>query len=332
MQAEIDNLTFEEWWAELSDLVRAWLLRRRVSPHLTDDIVQETGLRLFKMWDEIDALRSPRGLAFTIASNLLWDERNRRASREIVGEVPEQSREDVERAGIARLELARVRRAMSRLTPQHRAVLLAEIGDDETPVGSPDAVKMMRMRARRRLTAILESAPAGAFILLRAPRHLWRTFRSARRGSGLHVPGAAIVAACTTLAVFGTPPTVPSIDGATPAMTARTTLAQASAAAGVSAVDGAASRSSGNGGAESEGTSVSSEEDSGHHVHVDVGEGTPVRGRADISITPAEGFTVEVTECWARPEGTDSVRVKCHAQAGDQEVDVDGALGVDPPG
>ncbi len=330
MQAEVDDLTFEEWWAELSDAVRAWLLRRRVPPHLTDDIVQETGLRLFKMWDEIDALRSPRGLAFTIASNLLWDERNRGSSREIVGEVPEQAREDVESAGIARLELARVKRAMKRLNPQYRAVLLAEIGDDEVPVGSPDAVKMLRMRARRKLTSLLESAPAGAFILLQTPRHLWRAFRSARRGGALQIQTAAIITACTTIAIVGIPPTQPALGGVAETAVAVVDRVEAAAAAGLSGATGSDGASAPVLGSKGRATDASSQATGGQEFHVDVGEGTPVRGRADITITPTEGFTVQVTECWARPEGTDSVRVKCNAQAGDQEVDIDGAIEVGP--
>lgn len=329
MQAEVDDLTFEEWWAELADAVRAWLLRRRVPPHLVDDIVQETGLRLFKMWDEIDAMRSPRGLAFTIASNLLWDERNRGSSREIPGDIPEQSCEDVERAGIARLELARVRRAMGRLNPQQRSVLLAEIGDVEAPIGSPAAVKMMRMRARRRLTAILESVPAGAFVFLRSPRQLWRAFRSARRGSVLQVQTAAIIAACTTIAVVGIPPTQPALGDAVDVAAAHAPRAHTAAAAALSAAEPSSAKS---GAGTADGALAGAEGDTAgtDQVHVDVGEGTPVRGKADVSLTPADSFEVEVPTCSITPHGTEEVRVQCHGQVGDKEVEVDGSVGVGP--
>lgn len=330
MQAAVDNLTFEEWWAELGDAVRAWLLRRRVPPHLVDDIVQETGLRLFKMWDEIDAMRSPRGLAFTIASNLLWDERNRRASREIVGDVPEQSREDVEAAGMARLELARVRRAMNRLNPQQRAVLLAEIGDATGPTASPDAVKMMRMRARRRLTAILDSAPAGLFVFVRMPKRWWRAARSAQRSTVMQLPTAALVATCTTIAIVGIPPSEVAMDGPLQASAARPLRVHAAASAATTGVSrnvpasAGASRVAGTakpGG----GVSIPPAPD----VTVEVGEGTPVSGSATVIVEPSESFELQPPECTADPEGP-QVHVKCGAQVGDQRVEADTVVGVDP--
>lgn len=330
MQAEIDDLTFEEWWAELRDAVRAWLLRRRCPPHMVDDIVQETGLRLFKMWDEIDAMRSPRGLAFTIATNLLWDERNRRSAREVVGDVPEQSCEDVERAGIARLELARVRRAMSRLNPQQRAVLLAEIGDATGPDSSPDAIKMMRMRARKRLHALLDTAPAGLFALVQMPKRWWKTVRAAQRSTLLQTPMVALVATCTTIAIVGIPPSqirdVPRVDDST----IRVTTAHAAASAATHAVRSQPDAASGQAkvvtrsGGGSDGVGSASDDYS-----VDVPEGTPVHGGADVSVTPAEGFVFEPPSCGADPNGT-TVHVRCETQVGDKRVEADTVLGIRP--
>ena len=134
-------------------------LRRRGVPEcLRDDIVQETGLRLFKMWADVDPERSPYGLALRIANNLLWDHVRLRQNREVLGDVPEHAApNDVEHTGMARIELARVRKALPRLSEAHRSVLLAEIDNAiQAPESSPAAVKMMRMRARRRLTQILE--------------------------------------------------------------------------------------------------------------------------------------------------------------------------------
>ena len=326
MQAAVDNLTFEEWWAELAEAVRAWLLRRRVPPHLVDDIVQETGLRLFKMWDEIDAMRSPRGLAFTIASNLLWDERNRRSSREIVGDVPEQSCEDVERAGIARLELARVKRAMGGLNPQQRAVLLAEIGDGVVPTASSDAVKMMRMRARRRLTALLE-APAGIFVFMRIPRRLWKTFRSAPRSAAMQVPTLAFVAACTTIAVVGVPPTQPIFEGNIDA-TEAVVFARTAASAGTRGLEGIQRATPGGRMADvsEAGNTVVADDD---RVTVGVGEGTPVSGEASVDLDEGEGFEIQPPECSAEPSGNE-VRVQCSTQVGDKRVEADAVLSIEP--
>lgn len=329
MQAPIDNLTFEEWWAELAEAVRAWLLRRRVPPHLVDDIVQETGLRLFKMWDEIDAMRSPRGLAFTIASNLLWDERNRRASREVVGEVPELSREDVERAGMARLELARVKRAMSRLNAQQRAVLLAEIGDATGPSASPDAVKMMRMRARRRLTALLDSAPAGAIVLIRMPRKWLKGLRSANRSAAMQVPALALVAVCTTIAVVGVPANQPNIGRRMGVATARNQPAETAAWAAARADRPAVQGQSPSRRVAASTTHHSSSQPPTQHVRVDVPEGAPVGGHADVLIEDAETFDVQPPQCSAKPSGGEA-HVQCEAQVGDYRAELDSVVGIDP--
>lgn len=132
-----------------------------MSPWLVDDIVQETGLRLFKRWDTVDPELSPWGLTLTIAKNLLWDTTHRQASRELLVDVPERpTSHNVEEAGIARLELWRVARAMGRMSPRHRSVLLAEVGGAEATGPTAAATKMTRMRARKRLNALLEGASA----------------------------------------------------------------------------------------------------------------------------------------------------------------------------
>ena len=329
MQAPIDNLTFEEWWAELGDAVRAWLLRRRVPPHLVEDIAQETGLRLFKMWDDIDPMRSPRGLAFTIASNLLWDERNRGAAREIPGTVPEESRADVERAGIARLELARVRRAMRRLSPQQRSVLLAEIGDADVPEASADAIKMMRMRARRKLTAILDTSPAGLFAFFGLPRRAWRVLRQANKSASFQLPAVAMVAACTTLAVVGIPAGQPAVTEAVDLAPVRPAAAHAAASVAFKAVnlrDGATDRS--NASTRSD-TVESLPAHSGEEVHVGVGEGTPVTGQATVSVEKSDTFEIVPPSCNVEPGETD-VRVRCSTQVGETKAETDTVLGIKP--
>ena len=329
MQAPIDNLTFEEWWAELGDAVRAWLLRRRVPPHLVDDIAQETGLRLFKMWDDIDPMRSPRGLAFTIASNLLWDERNRRASREIVCDVPEEAREDVERAGIARLELARVRRAMRRLSPQQRSVLLAEIGDATVPDASADAIKMMRMRARRKLTAILDTSPAGLFGLLKAPRRAWKIFRSANRSATMHFPAVAIVAACTTIAFVGIPSSQPATGAPVDITAVKAVTARTAAAVGVEAAPARDAVSSAKPSSAGFGTSRDGGSSAVERIHVGVGEGTPVTGEATVSVEQSESFEITPPTCSVEP-GSGDVHVRCFTQVGDKKVEADTVLGIEP--
>ncbi|MDQ4065013.1 MAG: hypothetical protein M3161_03090 [Actinomycetota bacterium] len=190
---------FEEEWPELARRLACALRRRNVAPWLVDDIVQETGLRLYRMWHDVDPERSVWGLVLTIAKNLLWDEMHRRSARELLIEVPERPNDhDVERAGIARLELWRVSRALDQLSPAHRSVLLAEVdGEARRAEVSRAATKMMRMRARRRLSALLENASASCLAVGVATRrwalNMQQFFR--RNSTVLETPAPMAVAA-----------------------------------------------------------------------------------------------------------------------------------------
>lgn len=152
--------SFERTWPELEGRLRALLMRKKIPSCKRDDIVQETGLRLFGMWERVDQSQPVWGLAVTIALNLMRDEARRRSDSEILGAVPDlASVDNVERAGIARAELNRVRGALDKLSSAHRSVLLAEIGGvADLSSRGPNAVKMMRMRARRELAALLDKA------------------------------------------------------------------------------------------------------------------------------------------------------------------------------
>ena len=155
---------FEAEWPLLARRLRHFLARKKVSPSQQDDLIQETALRLYKMWDSVDRTRPAWALTVTIALNLLRDEYRRAAHADVVAELPELAHScDVERAGIARVELARVRDALAEMTPAHRAVLLAEVGQ-VLPGGVDAGEKMRRMRARRKLTAILERVSAVIFM------------------------------------------------------------------------------------------------------------------------------------------------------------------------
>jgi hypothetical protein len=144
------------------------------------------------MWDSVDPDNSPWGLTLTIAKNLLWDETHRRASRELLVELPERPiHEDVEDAGIARLELWRVARALRKMSPAHRSVLLAEVGGRDVESISAAATKMLRMRARRRLTSILESASASVFAAIGTMRRHAFGFQQFVRRSTPAIEGSA---------------------------------------------------------------------------------------------------------------------------------------------
>jgi DNA-directed RNA polymerase specialized sigma24 family protein len=202
------RLSFESEWPELASRLTGALRRRGASSWLADDIVQETGLRLFKMWDSVDPDNSPWGLTLTIGKNLLWDETHRRASREVLVELPERPiPSDVENAGIARLELWRVARALRKMSPAHRSVLLAEVGGRDVESISAAATKMLRMRARRRLSSILESASASVFATLGlVRRHAFGVQQFVRRsGPALEGSATATVAAIVGVVIVMVP-------------------------------------------------------------------------------------------------------------------------------
>lgn len=150
--------SFEAEWAALSRRLRLLLVRKRVSPAQHDDLLQETALRLVSMWDSVDRRRELWPLTVTIALNLLRDRDRVTNKDDLVGDMPElRSLTDVETAGIARIELSKVRQAMNQLSESHRSILMKEVGGHSgaaLPDGAAD--KMLRMRARRKLRSALE--------------------------------------------------------------------------------------------------------------------------------------------------------------------------------
>ena len=171
--------SFEAVWPDLERRIHRFLSSKKVPDSQREDVVQETGLRLYRMWDQVDPAGSPIGLALTIAMNIVRDNARRESHRTIVEIAPDvPALCDVERSGLARLELSRVRRALSELTPAQRSVLLSELDRNQRPPeASAAAIKMLRMRARRNLNAILERAGAGVLVararrLFGLPQHV----------------------------------------------------------------------------------------------------------------------------------------------------------------
>jgi hypothetical protein len=151
---------FEAEWPLLARRLKLFLGRKKVPANQIDDLIQETALRLYKMWDSVDRSRPAWALTVTIALNLLRDEYRKSGHSDIVSDLPDIPLSyDVERAGIARMELGRIRDALAQMTPAHRSVLLAEVGYGAVAV-EPSGDKMRRMRARRKLTQLLEQVSA----------------------------------------------------------------------------------------------------------------------------------------------------------------------------
>ena len=192
---------FEAEWPELAKSLERFLAGKGVPAARREDLVQETATRLLRCWPSVDRSVPVRALACTIALNLLRDEA-RRVTPCPVAEVPDHpSTYDVELAGIARIELQRVADAMSKMGPAQRAVLLQEVGEGfGATFTTPDAEKMTRLRARRKLTLMLERMSAAVSL---------RLFRLLDF-SGAVVPakdgalGAMACAACLFVGVGGT--------------------------------------------------------------------------------------------------------------------------------
>jgi Sigma-70 region 2 len=207
---------FEAEWPLLAKRLKSFLSRKKVPVTKQDDLIQETALRLYKMWDTVDRNRPAWALTVTIALNLLRDEYRRAPHADVVSELPDIPQNyDVERAGLARVEIGRVRQALAEMSPAHRLVLLAEVGH---PSGVVDAgaEKMRRMRARRKLTEILERVSAIFVLPARRLADMAHAIVGVREGL---FAGMSCVL-CTVLGI-GVAVTVPFSAGSADAATVR---------------------------------------------------------------------------------------------------------------
>lgn len=150
---------FEAEWPPLARRLQAMLRRKGLSDWLVEDVVQETGCRLIRMWNQVDRAKPLWPLVTTIALNHLRDETRKGSWKELIGVVPDSpSGENVESRGIARLELRELGGAMSRLNDSQRSVLIAEVTDAPSSGADPSAIRMLRMRARKRLHQLMDQA------------------------------------------------------------------------------------------------------------------------------------------------------------------------------
>lgn len=172
-----DKKRFESQWPQVAARLGSMLARRGVPADRREDIVQETGLKLLKTWDRVDASKPLWPFTVTIALNLMRDQARKGLYTEVPAEIPDRSNnEDVEEVNLARLELRRAGLALAQMDPGQREVLLAEI--EPTPhtrsSASPAATKMLRMRARRKLSLLMQQVSALALVPVAATKRLGR--------------------------------------------------------------------------------------------------------------------------------------------------------------
>lgn len=172
-----DKKRFESQWPATAARLHKMLARRGVPLDRRDDIVQETGLRLLGSWDRVDAARPLWPLTVTIALNLLRDQARKGLDSEVPYEFLERPDAlDVEALGLARLELKRAGMALAQMAPGQRNVLLAEVDPSryEPASSTPAATKMLRMRARRKLSVLMQQVSALCVAPVAAIRRLAR--------------------------------------------------------------------------------------------------------------------------------------------------------------
>ena len=165
---------FEEAWPELETRLRRSLTARGVPAQDRDDVVQETALRVYRVWDSLDATRSAWPFVVTVAVNywrdIVRERTGRIATVQPMATIEVTDHHDVERDVLARQELASVRAAWSALAPEQRRLLLAteEFADTVRPLRP--AERVARMRVRRQLARAVGRASALVPVLvLRRP-------------------------------------------------------------------------------------------------------------------------------------------------------------------
>ena len=151
----MEEPTFETSWPELEKQLRDALTRRRVPVDAREDVLQETALRLLRSWDRVRP-ESMWAFALTVALNIVRDEARKRERRDhSVIESPIHEH-DAEHEALVRIELERVRVALASMPERQRSILLGEVGEAAHAGVSTPALKMARMRARRRLRSLIE--------------------------------------------------------------------------------------------------------------------------------------------------------------------------------
>ena len=210
---------FEEIWPVVAGRLRDRLRAKGLPPVQVDDVIQETAARIWERWDRLETERDLFPLAYTIARNLVIDRSREQKRVEFVAGLEGSAPDDPSEVVSARIELRRVLRALKTLTPRYRDLLLAEVGWTDRVSEPGAATNVARMRARRRLLAVLEKA--GVFVT--SPLVRLRSRFIERDGSRLRWPPElilrlgeiAVLCLLTVPALHGTPGNAGNLGGTT---------------------------------------------------------------------------------------------------------------------
>lgn len=197
-----DRQSFETAWPPVARRLQSALRHRKVPLAMTEDLVQDTGLRLFQIWNRVDPNRDIWPLALTIALNVLRDHIRTQSRRTQIA-IPDALLDyDTEAIALARVELEQVHAALDQLTDGQRSALLAEIGAAEQPDESASSLKMLRLRGRKRLRALIDGASAAVASFELAIQRVWRPAPTSPLSEQL-APCVTVAAGLLCAASFG---------------------------------------------------------------------------------------------------------------------------------
>lgn len=200
------NAEFDGTWVEISRRLDRFLAAKGIPTHTREDVIQETAVRLWERWTRLDRSSPLWNLAVTIAMRLVYDEHRRRRKIELVAEV------DAAAVGgeIQALQHAQLREAVStigRLPRGYRNVLLAQIGEADSPTRNRNELNVLRFRARRALRQRLGRwAPSAVSVRF---RDLWTRTERHLITSGPYWPNTVLVllvASAMTVSATGSAP------------------------------------------------------------------------------------------------------------------------------
>jgi DNA-directed RNA polymerase specialized sigma24 family protein len=147
--------SFVERWPALERRLHRVLISMRVPDAWHDDVVQETSITMYRLWDKLDHSRPIWPFVRVVAERVAIAEGRRYSKVESRSEVPDEADIDAETLALWRVDIERVRTALTSLSRRDREILLAEINEAPRPELRSSALKMTRMRARKRLREFL---------------------------------------------------------------------------------------------------------------------------------------------------------------------------------
>lgn len=168
---EMDEDAFRAFYDRTARPLWSYLSRMTGSPHVADDLVQESYYRFLRARGHWESESHRRAYLFQIATNLVRDGRRRDRRWQTVA-LPEPdestllSTGDHAEASVHRTDLSR---AMERLRPRERALLWLAYaqGHAHTEIAhtlgvKTGSVKLLLFRARRKLAGLLRRAAPAA--------------------------------------------------------------------------------------------------------------------------------------------------------------------------